>query len=386
MNIQDHLQSIQQPPRTTILTTNSDNYPTDLSCQPAECGNPTLWRLSSQLDVLGFGDASSTSVDPDFITDSCRSTTFRCLSELGRPDSSLESETGSHRDSWFHRTLSLANFPSTALPNFICNDRIFGGDSIDPTALISVQDISLYENERGNKAEKTCTDIVSNSTFDAQLPLLQLDGSDQAIATSGRAPSRVGSGVIDTFTTTQTQLPSVRLPVRTDNICSGQSRAHYRLPTKGLEPRLPYSSVNIDIYPTRSRESLLSPWPQGKQPGFPQDSSPVMDVAQNNITAERPELLGRGGLAGKACPQEELPPNSQRSNQDQFLVRSKLSGMSYKEIKVKGHFKEAESTLRGRFRTLTKSKESRVRKPHWHDKDVSFDAIASDPALSPFTD
>ena len=56
---------------------------------------------------------------------------------------------------------------------------------------------------------------------------------------------------------------------------------------------------------------------------------------------------------------------------DDFLIKSKLSGMSYKEIKHKGNFKEAESTLRGRFRNLTKPKKSRVRKPSWSERDVS---------------
>jgi len=44
--------------------------------------------------------------------------------------------------------------------------------------------------------------------------------------------------------------------------------------------------------------------------------------------------------------------------------------MSYREIRRAGGFKEAESTLRGRYRTLTKSKEERVRKPEWLEGDV----------------
>ncbi|KAL4872252.1 hypothetical protein BDV12DRAFT_162582 [Aspergillus spectabilis] len=54
-----------------------------------------------------------------------------------------------------------------------------------------------------------------------------------------------------------------------------------------------------------------------------------------------------------------------------FLIEYKRRGLSYKDIKRLGGFKEAESTLRGRFRTLTKSKEQRVRKPHWYENDVS---------------
>ena len=49
----------------------------------------------------------------------------------------------------------------------------------------------------------------------------------------------------------------------------------------------------------------------------------------------------------------------------------KRAGMSYRQIKEKGGFTEAESTLRGRFRTLTKNREDRVRKPLWMAKDVS---------------
>ncbi|KAI9806622.1 MAG: hypothetical protein M1825_006079 [Sarcosagium campestre] len=55
---------------------------------------------------------------------------------------------------------------------------------------------------------------------------------------------------------------------------------------------------------------------------------------------------------------------------DMFLVRSKLAGMSYKDIRAQGRFTEAESTLRGRFRTLTKVKEKRLRKPKWTDHDI----------------
>ncbi|PGH03392.1 hypothetical protein GX51_04123 [Blastomyces parvus] len=58
------------------------------------------------------------------------------------------------------------------------------------------------------------------------------------------------------------------------------------------------------------------------------------------------------------------------SEKDEFLIRCKRAGMPYKEIKEKGNFFEAESTLRGRFRTLTKRKEQRVRKPGWQEKDV----------------
>lgn len=58
-------------------------------------------------------------------------------------------------------------------------------------------------------------------------------------------------------------------------------------------------------------------------------------------------------------------------SKDRMLIDLKQRGYSYKDIKVMGQFEEAESTLRGRYRTLTKPKEARVRKPEWGDREVS---------------
>ncbi|KAK0109892.1 hypothetical protein ONS95_002562 [Cadophora gregata] len=69
-------------------------------------------------------------------------------------------------------------------------------------------------------------------------------------------------------------------------------------------------------------------------------------------------------------PRAEAQVLETRESRDEFLVNSRLAGMSYKDIRRQGNFKEAESTLRGRFRTLTKDKTQRVRKPEWEDNDV----------------
>lgn len=59
-----------------------------------------------------------------------------------------------------------------------------------------------------------------------------------------------------------------------------------------------------------------------------------------------------------------------RDARDNLLIKGKLAGMKYKEIKAQGGFDEAESTLRGRYRTLMKPKEARVRRPEWTDDHV----------------
>ncbi|KAL1958042.1 hypothetical protein VTO42DRAFT_5254 [Malbranchea cinnamomea] len=94
------------------------------------------------------------------------------------------------------------------------------------------------------------------------------------------------------------------------------------------------------------------------------DSSSLAGISSSSRDTKARSLhCSRGRLARKI--------SSQRSeSRDAFLVHCKRSGMSYKEIKEKGQFSEAESTLRGRFRTLTKRKEHRVRKPEWHENDL----------------
>ncbi|PLB50683.1 hypothetical protein P170DRAFT_508829 [Aspergillus steynii IBT 23096] len=72
----------------------------------------------------------------------------------------------------------------------------------------------------------------------------------------------------------------------------------------------------------------------------------------------RQQFLGNRTFS---CPEE---------TRNAFLIECKRRGLSYKDIKRLGGFKEAESTLRGRYRTLTKSKDQRVRKPFWHDNDI----------------
>ena len=96
------------------------------------------------------------------------------------------------------------------------------------------------------------------------------------------------------------------------------------------------------------------------------EGTPRLKLTPLKPSTERPLLppVTSGVLPSQA------PPSIKRSDKDEFLIRSKESGMTYREIRKQGNFKEAESTLRGRYRTLTKSKEARVRKPEWQEKDV----------------
>ena len=59
-----------------------------------------------------------------------------------------------------------------------------------------------------------------------------------------------------------------------------------------------------------------------------------------------------------------------RHQRDQLLMNLRREGHSYKDIKRIGRFTEAESTLRGRYRAMSKEKSKRVRKPTWQAHDV----------------
>ncbi|KAL2693657.1 hypothetical protein Neosp_000218 [[Neocosmospora] mangrovei] len=69
------------------------------------------------------------------------------------------------------------------------------------------------------------------------------------------------------------------------------------------------------------------------------------------------------------------PPDGSRASQDQYLLARRAEGYTYKEIKEAGGFSEAEPTLRGRWRTLTKDPEQRLRSPNWtyHDLELLRD-------------
>lgn len=70
--------------------------------------------------------------------------------------------------------------------------------------------------------------------------------------------------------------------------------------------------------------------------------------------------------------QMTLPATGLRTMEDQILLDGKRSGLTYKEIRKRMPSKIAESTLRGRYRSLTKARKDRVRKPVWTKNDVSF--------------
>jgi hypothetical protein len=139
----------------------------------------------------------------------------------------------------------------------------------------------------------------------------------------------------------------------------------YLSPIQSVDPFL-----NGLPYPDRDSVGLSSEYntrQQGLHPAF------VGQTAAYNTTQTLPSLVDAVDTPSSAESLPRTPAgSSQRHNpKNALLIQCKEQGMSYKDIKALGGFKEAESTLRGRYRTLTKPKEERVRRPEWSDHDVS---------------
>ncbi|KAI0910446.1 hypothetical protein F4823DRAFT_624224 [Ustulina deusta] len=163
----------------------------------------------------------------------------------------------------------------------------------------------------------------------------------------------------------QTSIPTTGGDSDLGSCAWDQHEARSALPTKRsnyeARKKLPTKPNNcrLEASPSR-RESATS---KGKSKA---------NVQQTEPAPAREIPKGRQALHIDD-PVEAVPSSStdaERDAKNRFLVESKLAGMTYREIRRKGGFIEAESTLRGRFRTLTKNKEQRVRKPEWQDKDI----------------
>lgn len=150
---------------------------------------------------------------------------------------------------------------------------------------------------------------------------------------------------------------SESLSIASDSV-SGPSQA--RRPTDEVghdEPDEPSSSQ-----PGKQRRSL----PDSRPPFLDSPEPPSVGTPSHNqptSSSRRPR--------SRPARRNPLPTGPARTARDAFLLRCRAEGMSYKQLKEHGNLPEAESTLRGRYRALTKSKQERVRRPVWTDRDVS---------------
>lgn len=126
---------------------------------------------------------------------------------------------------------------------------------------------------------------------------------------------------------------------------------------------------NSMILKSEPHARILPSKPRKELPEKPRSRRASSPAHKSVPSAPKAELRPK---QSKPCPVPfSFAESVERSAKDEYLLKAKAEGLTYREIRVKGNFSEAESTLRGRYRTLTKSKEERVRKPEWTSHDVS---------------
>jgi hypothetical protein len=107
------------------------------------------------------------------------------------------------------------------------------------------------------------------------------------------------------------------------------------------------------------------------------ETAPTLHTPPQENPIVRTNYAGQVGIQyNNDLVQDHAPPtaNTQRTKEDQILLEGKRAGLTYKEIKRQMNSKVAESTLRGRYRSLTKERKDRVRKPVWTTNDVCLES------------
>ncbi|KAF2022203.1 hypothetical protein BU24DRAFT_39478 [Aaosphaeria arxii CBS 175.79] len=99
----------------------------------------------------------------------------------------------------------------------------------------------------------------------------------------------------------------------------------------------------------------------------------LRDTLEVNSPYETHQEFSMGNAQGEFMAGDRI--DARRRYEDQELLELKQAGLTYKEIKMRIGTHVAESTLRGRFRSLIKPRTERVRKPKWTDRDVSFPGL-----------
>ena len=134
----------------------------------------------------------------------------------------------------------------------------------------------------------------------------------------------------------------------------------------------PAATQMISYPPVQDNRRLLMPTQQ-PEPAIYSDDSLDYDIREVDQTSEGEEETGSDASetqseTSRGSVVEVVDAARERDN---FLLEKRREGMPYREIRRLGGFREAESTLRGRVRVLTKDKSERVRQPKWTVGDVS---------------
>ena len=132
----------------------------------------------------------------------------------------------------------------------------------------------------------------------------------------------------------------------------------------------PLGSNSLAGLPMLAARSRHHPTASDEKPSLSQGRFRDSDGLPTEATTIFSEHTRRRATAQLSIAPTVTQSSTSRKARDQYLLDMREKGFTYKEIKEAGDFDEAESTLRGRVRVLTKARSERVRKPEWTARDV----------------
>ncbi|KAF2709546.1 hypothetical protein K504DRAFT_455253 [Pleomassaria siparia CBS 279.74] len=163
--------------------------------------------------------------------------------------------------------------------------------------------------------------------------------------------------------------PRPMTPVRrTEGQFQSRSDPSYA-PNTSIEAH--WYALSSPIFPSALQENSDCGFPRGSQSSVPMYPTPPRQEDDRIYAEERMHLAATAGKENNAYL-SNMAEQAQRDEEDKILLEGKAGGLTYKEIRKKMQTRVAESTLRGRYRSLTKDRKNRVRKPVWTEKDLQL--------------
>ncbi|KAG6055694.1 hypothetical protein E4U17_002808 [Claviceps sp. LM77 group G4] len=92
-------------------------------------------------------------------------------------------------------------------------------------------------------------------------------------------------------------------------------------------------------------------------------------VVTRQSSTSQSSLVGRNILDSPSPEETPLVMTDRKTYQDELLKQGRRQGIAYRDLRVKHRFDVSESTLRGRYRNLTKARSERPREPQWTEQD-----------------
>lgn len=334
------------------MTTGNSSF-TNLQTPQAHHGSSASTVAPESLAHRGYGPAlrGSSALSVGHVDNGCvrRSSLLSSRVDLAKSENVESGQS-------FMSTTECDNAPSPSTTDTYSNDPRTPGSSRHSDSSVHVQDERTHDNLFFEHAVPKL-----DSSFG---PLSSNPSTSTSAATPAYAPALCSASfgnmtLAAAFHTQSGQWPTIAMPTSNNYHPHG-----HPMPT-GIPD---FTSTYVDfqsVQPAAIQQSLRPEAGaiQGFGEGREEDCSESFSEGSSDMDVE--------DNVAEDMNDRALHDAHARRARDKYLLKMRNEGFSYKEIKRMGNFREAESTLRGRVRVLTKDKTERVRRPEWTAEDVS---------------